>query len=196
MSERRIAVQLAGLLVFLASFVFPLAAQDNPDANAPADSQLAGTVLTPDGTAVPGATLRAIQTSTAKAWVTWTDENGKFEFPALPAGHYRVEISQIGFAPASREIDLASWAKTPVDLKMDVGSLAAITAPPAAENAAKAPSAAPANESAKSAVVGAPAAVGTVPAASNPATAAANSGTLFGRVVYVHLHSARENLNL
>ena len=51
---------LAGLLVLLAASGVPLAAQDNSDANAPADSQLAGTVRTPDGTAVPGSTLRVI----------------------------------------------------------------------------------------------------------------------------------------
>ena len=118
---------LAGLFVLFAAFGVPLAAQDNPDANEPADSQLAGIVRTPDGTAVPGSTLRVIQTSTGKAWVTWTDQNGEFEFPALPAGHYRVEISQLGFAPATKEIDLASGKQAPVDLKLDVGTLAAIT---------------------------------------------------------------------
>jgi len=173
---RRLVVLHAGLLVSLAAFGVPLAAQDNPDANAPADSQLAGTVRAPDGTAVPGSTLRVIQTSTGKAWVTWTDENGKFEFPALPSGHFRVEISQLGFAPATREIDLASGTQAPIDLKMEVGTLAAITAPPAAESAAKTPSAAPTNESAKSAPSGTPAAGVAAPATSNPSTSAANTG--------------------
>src|SRR5580692_8605565 len=134
LSERRVAVLLAGLFMLLAAFSVPLAAQDNPDESAPADSQLAGTARAPDGTAIPGATLRVLQTSTGKAWVTWTDENGKFEFPALPAGHFRAEISQIGFAPASKEIDLSSGTKTPLDLKLDIATLEAITAPPAAEN--------------------------------------------------------------
>jgi len=50
--------------------------------------------------------LRVIQTSTGKAWVSWTDENGKFDFPGWPSGHYRVEISQLGFcARATREMD-------------------------------------------------------------------------------------------
>jgi hypothetical protein len=169
---RRLAVLLVGLLVLLAVFGVPLAAQDNPDANAPADSQLAGTVRAPDGTAVPGATLRVIQTSTGKAWVTWTDENGKFEFPALPTGHYRVESSQIGFAPATKEIDLASGTKAPFDLKLDVGTLAAITAPPLPADALKAPSAPPSNEGAKSG----PAAGAPVPVTSNPSTTAATNG--------------------
>ena len=156
MSGKRFSVLLAGLIVLLGAFGVPLAAQDNPDANAIADAQMVGTVRAPDGTGVPGATLRVIQTSTGKAWVTWTDDNGKFEFPALPASHYRAEISQIGFAPATKEIDLASGTAAPIDLKMEVGTLAAITAPPATENAAAASSAPPSNESVKSAPTGAP----------------------------------------
>src|SRR5216684_825854 len=158
---RRVAVRLACWLVLFAAFVAPLAAQDNSDANAPADSQLAGGVRTPDGTAIPGTTVRVIQTSTGKAWLTWTDEEGKFEFPALPAGHFRVEISQLGFAPATKEIDLSSGIKTPFDQKLDVGTLAAITAPPTAENPAKAPSAPSANESAQSASSGAASVTGS-----------------------------------
>ena len=155
---------LAGLLLTLAAYGVPLAAQDNSDANAPADSQLEGSARAPDGTAVPGATLRITQTSTGKAWITWTDENGKFEFPALPAGHYRVEISQLGFVPATSEIDLASGTQGPLDLKMDVGTLAAMAARPATENAAV-----------KSAPPGTAAAGGATPAGSNPGTSAANS---------------------
>src|SRR5258708_10597374 len=156
--------------MLFAAFAVPLAAQDNADVNGPADSQLAGTVHAPDGTAIPGSTLRVIQTSTGKAWITWTDESGKFEFPALPAGHFRVEISQLGFAPATKEIDLASSTKTPVDLKLDVGTLAAITAHPATENAAKATSAPPAKESSKSEPASALSAEGTAPATSNQTT--------------------------
>src|ERR1700686_2228323 len=135
---------------------------------------MVGTVRPPDGTGVPGATLRVIQTSTGKAWVTWTDDNGKFEFPALPAGHYRAEISQIGFAPATKEIDLASGTATPIDLKMEVGTLAAITAPPATENAATAASAPPSNESAKSAPPGTPVAE-PAPGTSNSSTTVVNN---------------------
>jgi carboxypeptidase family protein len=111
---RRVALLLAGLLVCTACGV-PLAAQDNqsnPDADVPMDSQLAGTVRAPDGTAVPGSTLRVTQTSTGKAWITWADEDGKFEFPALPAGHFRIELSQLGFAPATKEVDRASRCRS------------------------------------------------------------------------------------
>ena len=172
---RRRAVVLAGLVVLFTAIGVPLAAQDDPNSNAPADSQLVGAVRTPDGMTVPGATVRIIQTSTGKAWLTWTDENGKFEFPALPAGRFRMEISQLGFAPATQEIDLASGTPVPVELKLDVGSLAAIAAPPATQSAATTPSVS-ANEAAKSMPSVAPAAGSTAPATSNPGTAASTGG--------------------
>ena len=175
MLGRRLGVLLFGLLALSAAFGVPLAAQDNPDANAPADSQLAGTVRTPEGTAIPGATLRVIEASTGRAWITWTDDDGKFEFPALPAGHFRVEISQIGFAPTTKEIDLNPGIKTPLDANLEVGSLAAITAPPPAENAAKASGAPPASEGAQSAPPSAPASNGATPATSAPITSVENN---------------------
>jgi hypothetical protein len=133
---------VAALLVWAAVSCLPAAGQDvadNPDASAVADSQLLGAVRAPDGTAIPGSTVRITETSSGKAWVTWTDEDGKFKFPALPAGHYRVEFSQLGFVPGTQEVDLGSGATPTVDLKLAVGTLAAITTSPAAETAAKNP---------------------------------------------------------
>lgn len=165
---------LAGLLVWFAACGVPLAAQDNSEVTEPADSQLAGTVRAPDGTPVPGATLRVTHTATGKAWITWTADDGTFEFPALPGGHFRVEISQLGFAPAAKEVDLAQGVKTPFDLKLDVGTLAAITAPPATENVAKTPSGPPPNESAKASPTGAPSSGAPSPTPSNSNAPVAN----------------------
>ena len=222
MPARRLVFLLAGALVLFAT-VGPLAAQKNPETSAPganapqasppdtatpegttpdaasqdtsppADSQLAGTIRATDGTAVPGATVRVIQASTGKAWLTWSDDDGSFELPALPAGHYRVEASQLGFASATQEADLISGKKTPLDLKMNVGTLAAITAPPSTEGAAisGAPVAPPANETAKEPAAGAPPANPAAPSAttapnqasnaSNNTKPAANAGQRSGR---------------
>src|SRR5271154_3210945 len=95
-----------------------LHAQDTPATDVSPALPLAGVVHPDEGIPVPGATVRAVQTATGKAWVSWTDDNGKFEFPALPAGHSRVELTQIGFAPASSEVDLAQAAMPPLDLKL------------------------------------------------------------------------------
>src|SRR5579863_7103881 len=125
------------MLVWLGAACAPLAAQDvaqdNTDASQVADSQLLGAVHTTNGVGVPGSTVRITETSSGKAWVTWTEEDGKFKFPALPAGHFHAEISELGFAPTTQEVDLSSGTAPAVDVKMDVGTLAAITAPPAAE---------------------------------------------------------------
>src|SRR6266849_4550901 len=151
------------------------AAQDNSDANAAAaDLRLAGVVRTAGGAVVPGSTLRVIQIASGKAWVSWTDENGKFEFPALSAGHYRVEISQLGFAPATKEIDLASGAQSPLELQLEVESLAAITSAAASESAATTPKA-----PAKSAPSGTPANDASV--GSQNSAASGNAGSPSGR---------------
>ena len=97
---------------------------------APPTVQPSGVVRTASGTAVPGATVRLLETSTGRAWLTWTDENGKFVFPALPAGHYRVEVSQLGFDTLSKELDLGTAAPTPIALTLAVATLAELNAAP------------------------------------------------------------------
>jgi len=99
----------------------------NPE---PQTVQPSGVVRTASGTAVPGATVRLLETSTGRAWLTWTDENGKFIFPALPAGHYRVEVSQLGFETLSKELDLGTAAPTPIALTLAVATLAELNAAP------------------------------------------------------------------
>ncbi len=181
------AGMMAGLLALLTFFGAPLAAQGNSDTpastsltNQPMAGAMAGVVRTAAGAAIPGATLRVIQTATGKAWVSWTNENGKFELPALPTGHYRVEISQLGFAPATEEIDLAANSQTPFQWTLDVGTLAEITAAPSEESAARTPSpnTPAANETARAGSSGAPAGTHGAPASSNQNAAAANSGAL------------------
>jgi trimeric autotransporter adhesin len=154
---------LSAPTLWLAAFCASVVAQDlpdNPDAGAIADSQMLGVVHTAAGVPIPGSTIRITEAASGKAWITWTDEDGQFKFPALPAGHYRVEISQLGFAPATQEADLSSSAAPALDVKLDVGTLSAITAPAPSESAAKsAPSGPPAsisNESTKSAPTGPP----------------------------------------
>lgn len=47
--------------------------------------------------------------------MSWTDENGRFDLPGLPAGKYRVEVEQLGFERAAVEATLASGATLPAD---------------------------------------------------------------------------------
>ncbi len=173
MLARRFAV----LLALITAFGISVASQQTPDTNASAELRLAGVVRTAEGASVPGSTLRVIQTSTGKAWVSWTDENGKFDLPGMPSGHYRVEVSQIGFATATREFDLTAESKAPIELKLDVATLAALAAPPVPkESVSNAPSGPPANETPKSSAPNAFATPGTSTPQPSPGSRAARNG--------------------
>src|SRR4029077_8470418 len=119
-----------GLALFL---LFPvpalLTAQDQPPAPQTATSSKAtGLVRTSSGVPIPGANLRLVETSTGRAWVSWTDENGHFDLPGLPLGHYRIEASQLGFDNATQEFDLGETPGT-IRVPLKVASLESIEAP-------------------------------------------------------------------
>lgn len=150
--------RLGFVLVFIAACGIACAAQENPDTSSSGSVRLIGSVRTASNIPVPAATLRVIHASTGKAWISWTDENGKFEFPDLPSGHFRLEASQLGFAPLTKEFDLSGTSAAPLDLKLDVATLASLSSPAAAsENAAKAPEATPQSGVAKLPSASAPA---------------------------------------
>lgn len=100
-----------------------------------------GVVRTEEGTPIPGAAVRLTNDNTKKAWASWTDESGKFEFPALPAGPYLVEVTQIGFARASAEVKLPVAPSGSIPIVMHVATLAELTgqAPFASESGGKKP---------------------------------------------------------
>src|SRR5271157_2471913 len=84
--------------------------------------RVAGAVKTAEGVAVPGATVRVVETGSGQAWLSWTDEAGKFEFSGLPAGHYRIEVEQLGFAATAREADYSAASAPSIELTIRVGT--------------------------------------------------------------------------
>jgi len=88
-----------------------------------------GAVRTSDGSPIPGATVRLVNTDTQKAWVTWTDIFGKFSFPAVPSGHYTMTATQLGFQQASAEAQLSTGVSKPMELVLRVSTLAELSAP-------------------------------------------------------------------
>ena len=73
--------------------------------------------------------------------MTWTDENGKFAITGLSTGRYRIEAEQIGFEPASKEIELSAQAAPTIELTLRIASLDALNANAIAQSA---PASAPA----------------------------------------------------
>ncbi len=142
-------VRIAATWLFASVLVAPAAnsAQQAPPpptqsstqaiASAPGDASTilvavaSGVVHTADGSPVPGATLRLINVDSKRAFVSWTDESGKFEFPALPAGRYTVEASQLGFVSASLDLELGGGPlPPPLQFVLRVATLAELAAAP------------------------------------------------------------------
>ena len=63
-----------------------------------------GIIRNPETKPIPGAIVRLTNTDTKRSWVSWTDESGRFEFPALPPGRYHIEVSQLGFVPDRKSV--------------------------------------------------------------------------------------------
>jgi hypothetical protein len=95
---------------------------------------LSGTVRTTTGEGIPGAAVRASRSQTNQAWVTWTDESGKFEFPSIPAGHYVLEAAQLGFEKIERTVQVAAGLPPPpIQLTLRVATLADLEPPKQSE---------------------------------------------------------------
>jgi trimeric autotransporter adhesin len=126
------------LVFFLSLPTFLLRAQSESQAPQTVSSRRAtGDVRTAGGVPIPGANLRLMETSTGRAWVSWTDENGHFDLPGLPLGHYRIEVSQLGFDSAAQEFDVGETPGT-IRVTLKIASLASIEAAGTPPNAASA----------------------------------------------------------
>src|SRR5437667_319427 len=96
----------------------------------PASSQttsasLSGTVKHPSEAAVPGATVRAIDTRTSLSVETITTSEGTFAFPSLQPGNYTVEAEMTGFKKYVRSgviLNASDKASTGV-ITVEVGGL-------------------------------------------------------------------------
>ena len=89
-----------------------------------ATGNISGTVHDPSGAVIPGANITLINRETRARIFVHTDEDGSFEFPAIPAGGYRLEITKPGFAYAeSADLELKPSSDLHQDIAMDVGAV-------------------------------------------------------------------------
>src|SRR5580692_13177450 len=83
---------------------------------------LLGTITDPNGAAVPGAQVTAMETATAVRQTVMTDGRGFYSFQSLSVGRYDVEVDASGFKPIRRTgvvIDVNS--KAVVDAALAIG---------------------------------------------------------------------------
>ena len=79
-----------------------------PAMAAAADGLISGTVKSASGGSMGGVTVSAKAEGTTITTTVFSDQDGGYYFPPLPAGKYRVWAQALGFATAKSEADLAA----------------------------------------------------------------------------------------
>jgi len=96
--------------------------------------KIAGIVRDPSAAAVPGASVSVTNLATGVQREAQTNEVGQYVIPNLPAGEYRIEVTQPGFRPALIEkVELQVLQTVTADIQLVLGEIteqAIVTAAP------------------------------------------------------------------
>lgn len=85
---------------------------------------ISGTVHDPSGAVIPSADVNLINRETKTRLFVQSGEDGSFDFPALPPGGYRLEITKPGFASVeSGDIELKPASNLSQDITMNMGDV-------------------------------------------------------------------------
>src|SRR3954447_12743455 len=71
-----------------------------------ADAPLSGSIKTKDGAPMAGVTVSAKMDGTPITTTVFTDQAGRYFFPDMPEGKYRVWAQAIAYEPAKGEVEL------------------------------------------------------------------------------------------
>jgi outer membrane receptor protein involved in Fe transport len=114
--QRAIRLGLVATLVWLAGWGVGLRAQQ-------VQGSFTGTVTDQSGAVIPGVTVTAVEIGTGLTRRTETHEDGSYEIPLLPPGHYRLSAEKVGFEKITQGvINLMVDAHLKVNLQMRVGA--------------------------------------------------------------------------
>ena len=83
-----------------------------------ADARLMGTVKSSDGNALDGVTVSARSSGKTYTTTVFTDEAGKYFFPPLEGGNYRIWAQAVGFETARAERKLEGSSGTSQDFEL------------------------------------------------------------------------------
>lgn len=112
-SLRQCAVSLVVVAVTAGAYVSPAGAQGTL-------GTITGTVVDPNATAVPGATV-TMTSGTGEIRTAVTDAAGTYSVSDLPPRTYRVEVTLQGFRPFVRtDAEVRAGAVTRVDVKLEI----------------------------------------------------------------------------
>jgi hypothetical protein len=86
-------------------------------------ARLEGTVTDPSGAPVAGAAISVTSVETGRNTTGSTNDSGFYVVPALPAGHYHVDVTKDGFNKVSRDFELTISQIAVVDFSLTVGAV-------------------------------------------------------------------------
>ncbi len=86
---------------------------------------LSGRIEDASGAVVSGASLTATNLETNQKQTATADYNGRYRFPYLQVGRYKLSIEAQGFAPLTRELTVTVGQALDLSLKLDVAGLSA-----------------------------------------------------------------------
>ncbi len=84
-----------------------------------ADASLMGTVKSSDGNTLDGVTVSARSSDKTYTTTVFTDEAGKYFFPPLAEGNYRIWAQAVGFETARAEQSLDAVTRAQQDFLME-----------------------------------------------------------------------------
>jgi hypothetical protein len=87
-------------------------------------ASLSGDVEDANGARVAGATVTATQAETNQQRAANSDRDGRFRFPYLPVGSYRVTVDAPGFAAAPQQVTLTVGQTLTLSIKLTVSGVA------------------------------------------------------------------------
>ncbi|MGC2399762.1 MAG: carboxypeptidase-like regulatory domain-containing protein, partial [Acidobacteriaceae bacterium] len=109
------------LLYLLPVFAIVLMAPNAARAQASRGS-IAGGVHDPVGAVVPNATVTITNVDTSTSYPLATNSDGRFSYPALPPGNYKVTVAAPGFKEAVQEgITVSIGSTSTLDIGLQVG---------------------------------------------------------------------------
>ncbi len=87
--------------------------------------RIEGTVSDPQGAAVPGATVKVVNSATGQTLATTADEKGIWVFPSMPTSTYTITVNHPGFKTVTIEnVKVDAGVPATVNARLEIGSLA------------------------------------------------------------------------
>jgi streptogramin lyase len=105
-------------VAFFVSLLFFTCAKNSFSQSAPAASSLSGTVKSSEGKPLEGVGVSARAVSETFTTTVYTDGAGRYAFPAMSSGQYKVWAQAVGFETSKTEASLSNGAIKQVDVTL------------------------------------------------------------------------------